>query len=224
MEQNKLIDFRNGAIIGMTQTFIGYPLDTIKTMKQNNQMVTNKGFNIVRLYKGFKYPLYMSIGFNSGVFGLYSIFLKKGMTHESSGFLAGGIMGILSNPLEYYKINSQVGNNFKYQNMWKGVNYTFWRESIAHSFYFSSYEYLNKNIGISPFLSGGISGCISWTVSYPIDTMKTIKQSNSNIKIKDIMKMIKKGEIKIWNGFFTCQIRAFIVNGISFVMYDYFKK
>ena len=37
------------------------------------------------------------------------------------------------------------------------------------------------------------------------------------------MKMFKKGEIKIWNGFFTCQCRAFIVNGISFVMYDYFK-
>lgn len=226
MGKDDLIDFRNGAIIGMTQTLIGYPLDTIKTMKQNNQNINfgNRKNNILRLYQGVKFPLSMSIGFNSGVFGLYSIFLKKGLSHESSGFLSGGIMGIFSNPFEYYKVNSQVGNKFKYQNMWKGGNYTFWRESIGHCFYFSSYHYFTESIGFSPFLSGGMSGCLSWTITYPIDTMKTIKQSHNNIKIIEILKMIKTGEIKIWNGFFTCQIRAFIVNGISFVMYDYFKK
>lgn len=224
MSYNDLIDFRNGAIIGMTQTLIGYPLDTIKTMKQHNQIIKINRSNILRLYQGVKYPLCMSIGFNSGVFGLYSIFLKKGLSHESSGFLAGGIMGILSNPFEYYKVNSQVGNNFNYKHIWKGGNYTFWRESIAHSFYFSCYNYLTENKGFYPFLSGGISGCLSWTITYPIDTIKTIKQSNINLNVWDIMKMVKKGEIKIWNGFFTCQIRAFIVNGISFVMYDYFKE
>lgn len=223
METTDLINFRNGAFIGMTQTLIGYPLDTIKTMKQNNQIIKINGSNIVRLYQGIKYPLCMSIGFNSGVFGMYSIFLNNGMTHESSGFLAGGIMGILSNPFEYYKVNSQVGNKFKYLDMWRGSNYTFCRESIAHGFYFSSYNYLTETIKLTPFLSGGISGCISWTITYPIDTMKTIKQSTSNLKISHIIKMVKNREIQIWNGFFTCQIRAFIVNGVSFVMYDYFK-
>ena len=233
MKKENIIDFRNGAIIGMTQTLMGYPLDTIKTLKQNNQNIKitktkefNNGFNkikILRLYQGVSYPLYLSIGFNSGVFGLYSIFLKEGMSHQTSGFLAGGIMGIISNPFEYYKVNSQVGNTFKYKNIWKGGNYTFWRESIAHSFYFSSYHYFTEYRNLSPFLAGGISGCLSWTVTYPIDTIKTIKQSNNNLNIGDIIKMVKKREIKIWNGFFTCQCRAFIVNGVSFVMYDYFK-
>lgn len=229
MGKVNIIDFRNGAIIGMTQTLIGYPFDTIKTLKQNNQMIKKKptsGYskiNILRLYQGVRYPLCMSIGFNSGVFGLYSIFLKKEMSHQTSGFLAGGIMGILSNPLEYYKVNSQVGNNFKYYDMWKGGNYTFWRESIAHSFYFSNYNYLTEKLGFYPFISGGISGCVSWLITYPIDTMKTIKQSNDNLNINDIIKMAKKGEIKIWNGFLACQCRAFIVNGISFVIYEYFR-
>ena len=228
-------NFKYGALIGMTQTVIGYPFDTIKTMKQSNNTTnintntytninTNTNFkplNLKRLYQGVRFPMYMSIGFNSGVFGLYSTFLNYGYSRESSGFLAGGIMAIVSNPFEYYKVNSQVGQKFQYSNMWKGVSYTFWRESIATGFYFSNYHLLTTNFALSPFIAGGISGCLSWTITYPIDTLKTIKQSNDTLELRQIFTMIKKKQIKIWNGFFTCQIRAFIVNGVSFVMYEY---
>ena len=224
MDNNTFHYFGYGALIGMTQTIIGHPFDTLKTIKQSNISVTKKDINFKRLFLGIKFPLTISTGFNSGIFGIHTYFLNKDMSHATSGFLAGGIMGLLSNPFEYYKINSQLNKPFNYYQIWKGCGYTISRESIATSYYFSSYNYYTNEHNITPFIAGGISGCSSWLITYPIDTIKTIKQSNDNINLKQIWKIINNKNFNIWNGILICQIRAFIVNGISFVLYEHLKK
>jgi len=230
MNNNTLYHFGYGAIIGNIQTLIGHPLDTLKALKQTNINITKTHLQIRNLYKGIQYPLAMSITFNSGIFGIYSYLQKLEYSREVSGLISGGIMGFISNPLEYYKINTQIGNKpslmdhkFNIQ-IWRGCGYTTARESIATGFYFSNYHYLNEQLKLSPFIAGGISGCLSWAITYPLDTLKTIKQSN-DISLLNILKT-KGGlqHINIWNGFLICQARAFIVNGISFIMYDYLQK
>ena len=61
-----------GILIGSIQTFIGHPLDTLKTNVQNN-----KSFNIYsikNLYRGLYYPIISSISSN---FVLFYFFRKQ---------------------------------------------------------------------------------------------------------------------------------------------------
>ena len=97
-----------------------------------------------------------------------------------------------------------------------GIKYTFLRESFACGIYFKTYETC-KQWELSPFLSGGLAGCNSWLLTYPIDTLKTRYQLDQS---KTFVKMIMRGGL--WNGLHFCLLRAFLVNGISFTCYEMF--
>ena len=96
-----------------------------------------------------------------------------------------------------------------------GLKYTFLRESLACGIYFKTYDVCSKNIGLNPFISGGLAGCNSWLLTYPIDTIKTRYQLDQT---KGTMDMLKRGGL--WNGLSYCLFRAFLVNGISFTCYE----
>jgi len=198
------MDYFIGNSIGLTNTIIGYPLDTIKVHYQKNNKMPNINMN---LYKGVKYPLYSSLILNTIVFGNYNKINNYTNNNFLTGFFLGGIGSILINPFEIKKISSQVNYksiNFKY---YSGLKYTFLRESLGYGIFFSMYEKLNKNN--SPFIAGGISGMSSWLIIYPIDTIRTKKLLNKSIRVNTL-----------YNGLTFCLLRSFIIDGLAFTIFD----
>jgi solute carrier family 25 carnitine/acylcarnitine transporter 20/29 len=244
--------FYTGAIIGVSQTIIGHPIDTIKTLLQNNNLNSKntlqnnssitklalkynyKNLNYIRsnlisrLYAGVSYPLFINLSYNTLVYELHDKTYKKTNNHFVSGFISGGLMSFILNPFEVAKIRKQVNNNnftstkilklnnnFKLNKIFVALPYTFLRESISTGFYFKYYFYLlDKNI--SAFQSGGFAGCISWLITYPIDTYKTRVQANTKYKMELNLKNFKS----LWHGISFCLLRAYLVNGVGFYIYN----
>ena len=209
-------DFICGSISGLCQIVIGYPLDTYKTMMQNNSF---KIKNILKInpYVGLKYPLYGSILNCSITFGTNS-YLYENYNFGSliNGFIGGGLISPIVFYFDYFKVQKQLNiqNNF---DIWKrqGKAMCFFRESIAFSVYFKTYEILHDKNKYNPFISGGIAGLANWTVTYPIDTIKT-RQTAYNINIYDAIKIGN-----LWKGYLPCALRAIIVNSYGFYVYQY---
>ena len=133
-----------------------------------------------------------------------------------AGVISGGILGITLNPFEYYKIQRQIGHTGSInKSMFCGLHYTLSRESIACGLYFTTYEYLNEHLRLNTFVSGGISGCTSWALTYPIDTVKTRFQANPSYSGKYYL--LQGG---LFKGIGFCLMRAFLVNGVSFTLYE----
>lgn len=207
----------SGFLSGTIHTIIGYPLDTLKTLKQSN--IQNKNKN---LFKGLSYPLIQISIINSVTFGS-NHYLKKFNDNNISNFYTGIISSFICTPLDKYKIMKQF--NLKYDINLKNILKSFrkthvvtLRELPATYIYFASYDKLKEN-NISIFLSGSISGVNSWLFTYPFDTIKTRIQSNNS---KTIYEAFQKGNL--WNGLGFCLLRAFIVNGVNFSVYEYFMK
>lgn len=105
------------------------------------------------------------------------------------------------------------------------------RETIGSAFYYISYEnavrqickYQNRQRRFANYsdylLAGAIAGLSYWTVSYPIDVVKTKMQSGENIK--DIIKNLPK---TAYRGFSVIALRAVIVNGFSFATFEQTKR
>ena len=51
-------EFTLGTFVGVVQTVIGHPLDTIKTNYQNNKILRFNKNSITTLYRGLSYPLF----------------------------------------------------------------------------------------------------------------------------------------------------------------------
>ena len=202
--------FLMGSIIGITQTIVGHPLDTLKIRSQNN--ISRHLFK--NLYNGVSYPLMVSLYSNSLLFGIFDYSKKQTNNIFLSGVLSGGCMSFVVNPLEVYKIKKQNNINIKIP-LYRGLPIMIVRESIASGVYFSTFFYLKERH--NSFISGGIAGWGSWLLTYPLDTIKTRIQSNPTIKYIEAYKTRQ-----LWKGFTYCSYRAFLVNGISFYIYDLF--
>jgi solute carrier family 25 (mitochondrial carnitine/acylcarnitine transporter), member 20/29 len=238
-------EWLKGSIIGITQTFFGYPLDTIKTRLQfytnnNTNHISNFKHNIYtkNLYFGVKYPLVINCIYNSFLFGIFNISNNHFNNIFLSGFISGSISSTILTPFELLKIQSQQGyninksllynNNLHFSNkvklLYRGYKYTFFRESFGSAIYFYSYYKFKEN-NYSNFISGGFSGVLSWILTYPIDTIKTryqsiqlLPNSNNNISQNNLNNIWRvKG---LWNGISFCIIRAFLINGITFSLYE----
>lgn len=195
---------------------------------------------ISRLYAGVSYPLIINLLYNTVVYELHNKIYQKTNNHFTSGFVSGSVMSVFLNPFEVGKIKQQIyyknnkdsikserkltpknlninhilnhGNtNCK---LFVALPFTFLRESISSGVYFQTYFSL---IGkINAFNAGGIAGVSSWILTYPIDTYKTRVQANSNYKMKMNIKNFKS----LWNGLSFCLIRAYLVNGVGFYIYN----
>ena len=76
------------------------------------------------------------------------------------------------------------------------------------------------------FFAGGISGCLSWLLTYPLDYIKTIIQSDDPSSRKyhsatraALMKYEEEGIRTFFKGLGITMLRAFPVNGIGFVTF-----
>ena len=211
-------DFISGAISGIFQTAIGYPFDTYKVLLQNNQLIL-KDIPKINPFIGMRYPLQSSVINCSLTFGINNA-LKSNTNLDTS--ITGFISGVLITPVifyyDYYKINTQLrfslNPTFKVIISRQGFLATLLRESIAFSIYFKSYEYLHNDCKINSYISGGISGLLNWTATYPIDIVKTRQLINNTRMIESFM------EGNLWKGYTPCAIRAIIVNSTGFYIYE----
>lgn len=228
-----------GNLVGLSQVLIGHPFDTLKTNLQNSKDIKIFFKKPIYLYRGISYPLLMNSFSTSILFGNYDYFLNKTNNKLISGILTGVISSIILTPFDYKKIQLQLQippnaqqtpntlntpntpntlnalNNIK--KYYTGFAYTLTREIIAIPVYFYTYHYLNEMT--NPFIAGGFAGVSSWLLSYPFDTLKTRKQLNQTYTIKELYKIGN-----LYKGLPITLVRAFIVNGSSFYLYDFIKK
>ena len=212
-------DYINGIAVGISQTLIGHPFDTIKTNIQygGNRVKYNQ------LLNGIKFPLISSVLGNVFLFGNYDNIYKYTGSTIISGSLSGFIGSFILNPFEARKVRHQSLTKNKHtrkvDSIFLGLKYTMARETVSNAFYFTTYDILHNKYGVNAFISGGCSGINSWLFSYPLDVIKTRKQLNPHLSFNELLVMGNYSR-----GLVITLIRGFLVNGFSFYIYDIIKR
>ena len=223
-----------GAASGLTQVIVGHPFDTMKVWLQTPQYNMESASRTIkigtltipyaRLYNGVTAPLVSNSIVNS-------VFLESPTRYEYtdnwlvSGAIAGAMGSLVSNPFDVWKINRQIytkeSSNTNVKSllkfpMYRGLGYSIARESPAMALYFHIYHKLKDEHNISPLFAGAATGLFGWIVTYPVDVIKTRIQSNSANSLKQAL-----SQGNLWKGIIPVLIRAPIVNGASFWVYNY---
>ena len=233
-------DLISGFVAGMTQTVIGHPFDTAKVRLQTSTMnLTNTFMSIIKkeglrgFYKGYGPPLLTNSIINSLIFGLNGYFYDIYQNHFISGYVSGSILSPIISVPQLIKCQIQKESRFIKKesdviremfkgklNPFTGLGATYYREAIAFSLYFGSYNYLQDKYN-NPFLNGGLAGIINWTGTYPIDVIKTRKQTYPELRYRDIIRDFKlKDSVK---GLNITLLRSFIVNASIFYVFEWMK-
>ena len=204
-----------GFISGTAQTLIGHPLDTMKVWQQQNIKKSTK------IFSGLKYPLFAGSLLASAQFATTKVVSENMHNYTRvqadtiGGLCAGLVSGILTSPIDKYKIKMQT----KTQKSRYGLFSCIVREVPACGIYFGSYSTLREQKQ-SVFISGAISGSLSWLLTYPLDIAKTQIQSGESPNIRTVYNKLRTGQISLSNGLGFCLARAFLINGIGFTVYE----
>lgn len=205
-----------GIMSGFSQALIGHPLDTVKVLMQNNTSIKN--ISIYNLYKGFQYPLYYKIITKGLCFDINNKIQKYEITKNPflSGFITGIFLTPISHSLDLYKIRRQTSTKIiklDFLNI-RGICITLSRDSIAYSLYIGSYQKL-RDYEFPIAYAGALSGLINWTISYPLDVIRTRLITYPTKTIKECIKM---GSLN--KGYVPCAIRAILTSSVGFSIYE----
>lgn len=212
-------EYVSAFMVGINQTLIGLPFDTIKVWLQNDQPIRNRP--LTHYYKGALPEFTVAIAANCIVFPVHSYTL----TYTNNSYVSGALSGLFISPLVYsfrsYKIYQQMSYNVTadllIRNRGRGYIASLCRESVGFSMYFGTYSYMRKH-ELPIFLSGACAGLFNWGCSYPFDTIMS-RQIAQKITIKDAFRMGN-----LYKGYGVCLLRSMVVNGCSFFVYETVRK
>ena len=207
-------EFISGTCNGISQAFIGHPLDTIKVLQQNNKSWRELKF--MELYRGVKYPLYYKIVTKSLCFDLD----KK--INIKNDYARNAVVGLYLAPfthfIDLFKIYRQNGKkvDISYNDFinYRGFICTISRDVIAYSLYIPVYSMMKKN-DYNIIVSGATAGIVNWTAIYPIDVIRTRQITYNKNTLQESINMGP-----IWIGYKACAIRAIITSALGFTVYE----
>lgn len=207
----KTNDISIGLTIGLVQSILGHPLDTVKTLLQNGQSF--RGLRLFSYYRGVAYPTTASLVFNGTVFPIYNRLQLK----NKNAYVSGAMAGVLIAPIDYAfdigKIRRQTLTRGSLH--FRGMTLSCTRTVIAMGLYFGVYTDLTHLYG--PLIAGAAAGLANWTVTYPMDLIST-RQIAGNLRIRDAI------EGNLFKGYIPCALRAVVVNGATFYVYEKLKE
>ena len=169
-----------GLIAGWIGAICVYPIDYIKTHVQNGTQIKN--IKLTNLYRGSPIQL-IGVGPEKAIkIYVNQLALENSINPIVSGGLAGMCQVLVTNPIEYIKIQYQLFKQIQFQdinikNIYKGVLPCLARDIPFSAIYFPTYSYL-KDSGNSTFVSGLVAGIPAAYLVTPFDVIKTRVQSN----------------------------------------------
>lgn len=204
------------------------------------------------VYRGMSSPLAGVAAINAIVFGVYGNTQRRLNDPDAltSHFIAGAAAGLfqsfLCSPIELAKTRVQIAGDSAgpleciknvyrmegFRGVFRGLGITIVREIPAFSSYFITYEYLTRNENNAPIstskmlLGGGLAGVVSWTVTYPIDVLKSRLQVDGMTNSRNYTNSIDclkksvaaEGYGFLFRGLTPTLVRAFPVNAACFTV------
>jgi hypothetical protein len=207
-------------ISSITEVVLTQPFDVIKTVKQNG---LKPEYNLKSLYKGFGPRLYGNIpSLSMFLFSQSYLDSKLDMSKFHNKLflplIAGFTQTLIDNPIEVVKINQIMG--IKDLNFCKGFLPHYFKNTILIGSVYHSRKYAEENLdsSYSNFNGaiGAIGGLIGTYISHPLDTIKTLQQSN-----KDYKKITFRG---LLTGIHLRGLMNFLSFAISLSVFDVIKE
>mmetsp|Transcript_20822 Transcript_20822/g.45152 ORF Transcript_20822/g.45152 Transcript_20822/m.45152 type:complete len:271 (+) Transcript_20822:30-842(+) len=151
--------------------------------------------------------------------------------HVVAAGWAGGIgRGLVEGPFEMVKVRKQVLSQWQFGDIFQGFGATLFR----NSFLFSSFViYMDifqqqldmRDLTVTPFIKAGFCASLAWTTIWPLDVVKTRRQSGKydgkslSWLLRDC---IRRGDM--YRGLPVGLLRGFIANGASMEVYTLVEK
>ncbi len=207
---DSIVDLMPGLFQGVTRVGISYPADVVKVQMQKNLHSTTLGTvqhilktDLRKFYRGSSIA-FVTVGIERSLQYYYLEKMNKRMMNPyASSFAASLISSVYNLPMQYLTTNialldktkhdtsvKQYIKNTSFKQMYKGYLIETPKNVLGSTIYLGTYLTLRNTTDkqtLYPWF-GGLSGMLTWTVIYPLDTIKTDYQTTKNKSIHELIR------------------------------------
>jgi hypothetical protein len=219
------MDLLPGFLSGLTRVIISYPFDYIKLHIQTSTKIEFKNVKISTLYRGAIIP-FLTTPIDRGItFYLYNLLKDKGYNKFSSSLLVNLASCIYNTPIQVYNINYIVKDEIIKNNFYKGFHIEYLKNILGGTIFLYTYE-KSKELSIIKdsyyigLYSGIISSIINWSIIYPIDTIKTLIQTDFKNHISISNKIKKEGFKSLYKGISLMYLKSIPSASLGMLIYE----
>ena len=211
--------FAPSIISSFIEVVITQPLDVIKTQKQAGK-VNELKYDFKSLYRGFIPRAIGNIPSRS-VFLFSQDFLKYNLDKKyhmiAVPTIAGFAQTLVDTPVEIMKMNQIFKNRNTFY--YAGFIPHCLRNIVFLGFVFNMKEEGKKhNSLLYMSLYGAVGGLLGSYISHPLDTIKTIKQSQSSTKLVKLKDYFRGAHLRAGMGFINMSISLTVFELIKILM------
>ncbi|MBM3204169.1 MC/SLC25 family protein [Candidatus Woesearchaeota archaeon] len=235
------MDFLPGIMLGITRVTISYPFEFVKTNMQkniySNVFIAFKNSSITKLYRGSSL-YYISVPIDRSLQFYICEKLKDIYNPYVIGLISGISTSIYNIPVTYICTNVMTTENSTKAIISKMIKekayYNGWKIELSRSItstpiYIGTYYYLREKYKDQRPEVYGCFSCISnmltWSITYPIDTIRTEYQtSKKNVYDIILNKYNKYGFMGFYNGISAIFMRTIPSAFVGMFVYEYTRK
>lgn len=207
----------------------------------------NEG-GVLALWRGLPPPLIGSVFYRSFQFGAYTFshsFLKDEPWARATipwtaglevrvlicGAIATSARAVIETPLELLKVRAQLGAAWPHaRELYTGFALTWSRLYIALGTFFVIVDSADRHAPlifttpvVGPFLKGGVAATCGWILAWPLETLKSLRQSGSDGRsaLESLRYILKtRGVSGLYRGIGPGIARSVIGNGAAVLAFD----
>jgi hypothetical protein len=227
-----MLDLLPGFIQGIARVVISYPFDYIRTNIQTQKYSSINDFyknnmSLTKLYKGISVPL-LTVPIDRAVqFYIFEECNKRKFTTIKSSFIATILSSIYSVPINYLqtKIMTEKSEVNKIKTLaYKGFYSDLSRNFLSSFLYLGIYGKLREYVPKEKhnyFLFGITTSTLMWSIVYPLDTIRVLKQTTDSSYIN----IIKNTYVKnYYRGLPIVILRSIPSSGFGMMSYEFTRK
>ena len=227
MDSFSLRDFLPGFVQGFSRVLISYPFDYIRTHMQSNPDAPWKSLAIgKKIYRGVSVPL-LIVPFDRAIqFGIFEHLNKRHYSMLSTSLFATLFSSIYSVPANFLQtkivLNKDAKINIK-NISFVGYGADTVRGLLSSFTYLFSYGILREEVPKEQHnyvLFGIAANCITWSIAYPLDTLRVLKQSTvPTCSYMQLVRKYWKGG-RLYKGLPLVLVRSVPSAGIGMYVYE----
>lgn len=236
------MDLVPGFLQGLTRVVVSHPFDYVRIHLQTNRATSIqeflRGHSLGSLYRGVSIPL-VTVPIDRAVqFKCY-----ERLNEVVNPFVSGALCGIVSSL--FMLPSTYVCNNFIlekhnhdllkfmsklcFRHAWLGFRPELLRSVSATSLYLGAYGNLRNMYGsetTQSMINSAIAGVFTWTITYPIETLKVEQQTTHNESLRNILlsRVRKYGIMNLWKGIMPIYIRTIPSSVLGMLVYEHSRR
>lgn len=230
-------EFQLGLYSGIISSIICNPLDVIRVHYQTDTKINNLNFKL--LFRGIKNSIITIPTFWSIYFPIYNILKTDYNFKYLGGYISGNIASTITCPLFFIKQKNQLYDNFNVKEFYIKNGYKPFYNVLLSTYLANTsliiqiplYEKLkleftkySNNNTLNILFVTIISKTTASSITYPFDTIRSIKRENINLSNFEIVKKLSKNYKNFYKGFSIYLFRSLPYHISIFSIYEFLKK